>query len=228
METTEPSAASWDLYREIHKGLRLALFTTTAKAGSTDPAEEADITALRSEWRDTVFVLRGHHHHEDDFIDALIDRHASDLRTKVNEDHGAVERMLDELDAEAGELSDTADGERGAHLLRFYLNLARFTAVYLDHMAYEEEVVMPALNAVLSDAELADITATIRGSVPPADMCIFMRYMVPGMNLDERADMLSGMHANAPADIFELFRSAAEAALTPAEYQTLSERAGFP
>jgi hypothetical protein len=59
-------------------------------------------------------------------------------------------------------------------------------------------------------------------------MCVFMRYMVPGMNLDERAGMLSDMHANAPAaDVFELFRSAAEAALSPAEYRTLSERAGF-
>jgi hypothetical protein len=227
METTGPSAVSWDLYREIHKGLRLALFTTTTRAGSTDPAEEADIAALLSEWRDTEFVLRGHHHHEDDFVDTLIDEHASDLRTKVNEDHVAVERMLDELDAEARALSDTAGSERGAHLRRFYLNLARFTAVYLDHMAYEEEVVMPALNAALSDAELADVTAAIRGSVPPPDMCVFMRYMVPGMNLDERADMLSDMHANAPADVFELFRSAAEAALSPAEYRTLAERAGF-
>jgi hypothetical protein len=37
METTGSSAVSWDLYREIHKGLRLALFTITTKAGSTDP-----------------------------------------------------------------------------------------------------------------------------------------------------------------------------------------------
>ena len=227
METTGP-AVSWDLYREIHKGLRLALFGATTMAGSTDPAEEADIAALLSEWRDTEFVLRGHHHHEDDFVDTLIDELASELYTTVNEDHVAVERMLDELDAEARALSDTAGNERGAHLRRFYLNLARFTAVYLDHMAYEEEVVMPALNAALSDAELADVTAAIRGSVPPPDMCVFMRYMVPGMNLDERADMLSDMHANAPADVFELFRSAAEAALSPAEYRALAERAGFP
>jgi hypothetical protein len=47
------------------------------------------------------------------------------------------------------------------------------------------------------------------------------------MNLAERAGMLGDMHANAPADVFELFRSAAEAALSPAEYRTLSERAGF-
>jgi hypothetical protein len=227
METTGSSAVSWDLYREIHKGLRLALFTITTKAGSTDPADEADIAALLSEWRDTMFVLRGHHHHEDDFVDTLIDQHASDLRTKVNEDHVAVEGMLDELDVDARDLSDAAGSERGAHLRRFYLDLARFVAVYLDHMAYEEEVVMPALNAALSDAELADVTAVIRGSVPPPDMCVFMRYMVPGMNLDERAGMLSDMHANAPADVFELFRSAAEAALSPAEYRTLSERAGF-
>jgi hypothetical protein len=37
METTGSSAVSWDLCREIHKGLRLALFTTTTKAGGTTP-----------------------------------------------------------------------------------------------------------------------------------------------------------------------------------------------
>jgi Hemerythrin HHE cation binding domain len=227
MGTTDSTLPPWDLYREIHKGLRLALFTTATVAGSTDPADDAALGALRREWRDTLFVLRGHHHHEDDFVDPLIDKYASHLRSNIDQDHAAIEQSLTELDAAANALTDPTADERGVRLQRFYLDLSRFTSVYLDHMVYEEEVVMPELNEVLSDEQLADVTAAIRGSVPPPDMCIFMRYMVPGMNPDERAGMFAAMYANAPADVFEQFRRAAEAALTPADYRALAERAGF-
>ncbi len=46
-------------------------------------------------------------------------------------------------------------------------------------------------------------------------MCVFIRYMVPAMNPAERLDMLGGMHAGAPPEIFEMFRAAAEAASRP-------------
>ena len=227
MAATEPSGAPWDLYREIHKGLRLALFTTTVKAGSADPTNDAEVLALEDEWRDTALVLQRHHYHEDSFVDPLIDKHASHVRSNIDQDHATIEQGLNELDAQATELAESTAGERRTRLRRFYLDLSRFTAIYLDHMTYEEEVVMPELHAVLTEDELADVTAKIRGGVPPAEMCIFLRYMLPGMNMNERTNMLGGIYANAPADTFELFRHAARAALSPAEYGAVAARASF-
>jgi hypothetical protein len=36
------------------------------------------------------------------------------------------------------------------------------------------------------EGELEPIVMLIRMSVPPPDMCVFLRYMLPAMNPDER------------------------------------------
>ncbi len=87
--------------------------------------------------------------------------------------------------------------------------------------------VMPALNRAMSDTELEALTNAIRGSVPPPDMCVFIRYMAPAMNFEERLDMLGGMHRFAPPEIFEMFRAAAHDALAPADYRAVADAAGF-
>jgi Hemerythrin HHE cation binding domain len=212
--------AAWDLYREIHKGMRSALTGLAQRAGSADPADGTALAELRDEWRDVLFVLRGHHDHEDRFCDALIEAHAPALRAKLEAQHALADSALAQLDAAAASLGPDT-------LHAFYLALCDFIAVYFEHLRFEECEVMPALNRALPDSALAEVTQQIRGSVPPADMCVFIKYMVRGMNLPERTDMLGGMYQFAPAEIFELFRAAAERALPPAEYRAVAVRAGF-
>jgi hypothetical protein len=73
---------------------------------------------------------------------------------------------------------------------------------------------------------LAGITNDIRMSVPPPEMCTFIRYMAPAMNFSERVDMLTGMKA-APPEIFEMFRAATQACLTPTDYRAVAAAGGF-
>jgi hypothetical protein len=109
----------------------------------------------------------------------------------------------------------------------FHLDLADFTADSLRHLRFEESQVMPALNRSMSNEELAVVTNQIRGSVPPPDMCRYIRYMVPAMNFAERLDMLGGMYAGAPPAVFEMFRDAAERALAAADYDAVALAVGF-
>jgi hypothetical protein len=55
-------------------------------------------------------------------------------------------------------------------------------------------------------------------------MCVFLRYMLPAMNPDERAAMLGGMKAGAPPEIFELFWSVAEDCLPAEALATVANR----
>jgi hemerythrin-like domain-containing protein len=215
--------AIWDLYREIHKGMRHALFAVTAQAGRTHETDARAVDALVAEWRDVAFVLRGHHAHEDAFCDVLIAQHAPALRESLEDQHALANDALVALDRAALELRRAALPRVQA----FYLELASFTARYLEHLRFEEEQVMPALGRALSNEALAGVTAQIRGSVPPDDMCIFIKYMVPGMNPVERLDMLGGMHRFAPPEIFELFRGAAQRALPAQDYQVIASRLGI-
>ena len=67
----------------------------------------------------------------------------------------------------------------------------------------------------------------LRAAVPPSAMCAFISIMAPAMNPDERANMVGGMKAGAPPEIFELFRATVAAALSDAQYQALAARLGL-
>ena len=215
------------MYREIHKAMRFALFGVTTLAGATDAADDEAVRHLVDEWGDVRFVLLGHHSHEDDFCDALIKQHAPGLREELEAAHEVADATIVHLHTAAGRLVDTAPEERWGDLRSFYLDLADFTASYIEHLRFEEDRVMPALNAAMTNEQLETLTNAIRGSVPPPEMCIFIRYMVPSMNFSERLDMLGGMHAGAPPEIFELFRAAAEDSLDPADYRAVAAAGGF-
>jgi hypothetical protein len=220
MGSSSEASSTWDLYREIHKGMRSALMGIAQHAGSADAHDPEALLWLQREWHDVAFVLRGHHAHEDLFCDALIRAHAPALCAPLERQHEAADQALAALDAAAAGLS-------AATLHGFYLALCEFTAMYMTHLRFEECDVMPALNRALSDRALEEVTQQIRGSVPPPDMCVFIKYMVRGMNPAERTDMLGGMFRFAPPEIFEQFRSAAEAALPASAYRDVAQRAGF-
>ncbi len=217
----------WDLYREIHKAMRHALFGVTSLAGQTDAADAHAVRGLREEWQRVAFVLAGHHEHEDRFCDPLIVRHAPWLREEIEAAHARCDAVIAHLHRSAERLALAADDEAGAQLRSFYLDLADFTADYLRHLRDEEDRVMPALNAALCNDELCAVTAAIRGSVAPDEMCTYIRYMLPSMNFAERLEMLSGMHAGAPPHVFEMFRKAAQATLSAQQYEAVAAAAGF-
>ena len=224
---SEAMSSGWDLYREIHKAMRLALFGVITQAGRIDGADDAAVAALVDEWATVEFLLRTHHVHEDEFCDELVRVHAPQLCDELEAGHRQADADLDRLHQAASSLSGVDASERPSALGALHLDLADFAASYLVHLRFEEDQVMPALNVAMADDELEAVTNAIRGSVPPPDMCVFIRYMVPAMNPAERADMLGGMHAGAPPEVFEVFRAAAEGCLDAADYRQLAVAAGF-
>jgi hypothetical protein len=187
---------------------------------------DADIDAVRRAVDEVSFVLRGHHGHERDFVDALITRHAPECHPEVEAGHEASDTGLDAIEALVRRVVAEPAAHRNPLLHRLYLELAALTALYLDHLDVEERRVMPALNAAVPREELMRLTETLRASIPPPEMCRFMQSMLPAMNLTERAEMLGGM-SQAPAEIWDLFRAAAMDALSPDDYEAVANRIGL-
>lgn len=227
MNIEDTAAPAWDLYREIHKAMRFALSGVVTLAGNTDAGNAEGVKRLLNEWQAVSFVLLGHHEHEDRYCDPLIQRCVPELRDELETEHRRSDQAIEQLHALAARLAAAPADGRGALLQRLHLDLADFAAGYARHLRYEEDRVMPALNRALSNDELAEVTTAIRTSVPAPDMCVFIRYMVPAMNFSERLDMLGGMHAGAPPEIFEMFRAAAQACLPPQDYAAVAAAAGF-
>lgn len=218
---------AWDIYREMHKATRLVIFRAVMAAGCADAGSDDEIDSVRRAINEMLFVLRGHHDHERDFVDELITLHAPAVRREVEAGHEASESALDDIEALIGRVAAEPAAQRNPLLHRLYLDLASFAAMYLEHLDVEERRVTPALNAAMPRDELMQLTDALRGSVPPVQMCRYMQSMLPAMNLAERADMLGGM-SQAPAEIWDLFAGAAVEALSPDEYAAVARRIGLP
>ena len=105
-----------------------------------------------------------------------------------------------------------------------YLDLATFTGVYLAHQDVEERKVMPA-STVLGVERCSRSHSIIATSRPPDGASLAI--MLPAMNVDDRAEMLGGMQAGAPAEVFEGIWGLAGSVLEPADHRALAVRLGL-
>ena len=217
---------SHDLYREVHKAIRFAMFHSTMNVGSLDVTDLDAVVDVAAQCTDLIELLELHHHHEDDFVQALVELHAPDLAIVVETQHLTVEAGMATLRVLVSALVDAAPADRQRVAHRLYLELTRFTAAYLDHQLWEEQRVMPALCRAVDVADLEALHMELKQSIAPDVMARFMMVMLPAMNVDERVDMLGGM-SMAPPPVWAIFRGAADAALTPVQFAVVAERIGL-
>ena len=189
-------------------------------AGSVDVADAEAVASLRARFADLDMMLTTHHSHEEiGRLGELISEHVdADTARSIQDAHDWSDAALADLRIRVSRLQSDRDAAT------LYDAAVEFVAGYLAHMNDEEHVVMPALNAGADQDELGQIVMQIRMSVPPPQMCIFLRYMLPAMNPDERTTTLGGMKMGAPPEVFDLFWSSAQSALTKRELAVVEAR----
>lgn len=217
----------FDLYRDIHKAIRVQLFDVTAAAGRLDPLDTAARVAHAARVRDLGHVLESHAHHEDTHIEPLILEVLPASAERIAAEHASLEDSFGRLVGLA-ELAVAAgrDDQRAA-VHELYLGLASFTSRYLAHQHDEERVVMPALCDEFGVEPLLAVNGAIVGSIPPDEMAMSLSMMLPAMNVDDRTEMLGGMRATAPAEVFAGVWGLAGQVLTHADLEQLAQRLGM-
>lgn len=235
--TTDPSSAPapshdagmpFDLYKDIHKAIRLELFGVTLAAGSLDPSVDAGRVELADRIAELVRLLVSHAEHEDAHLQHLVERHLPVLAHRIESDHVALDGRMLALGSLANAAADARAGvaaRRRLHVL--YLELASFTSDYLAHQDLEERHVMPGLCAAIALPELLDVHQRIVGSIPPDDLATSWALMFPAQNLDDRAEMLGGIQAGAPAEVFAGALALAQSVLAAEEWSALRTRLGI-
>jgi hypothetical protein len=223
----DPTPIPFDLFREVHKGLRHALFALVTDVGAADLESADERHTIAARVRSVIGLLRHHHAHEDAFIQPVIEHHDAGLAVTVDDGHAETDREIALIGADIERLAEATGSDAVVAGLDLYRRLALFTAGYLAHMALEEGAVMTTLRAAMTDRELLGLEMELRGAIVPPVMCEFIAVMVPPMNRRERTAMLGGMHAGAPPEIFELFRAAAEDALDARAYRILAADLGI-
>lgn len=211
-----------DPYREVHKGIRAMLGELVRQSGRVDFTDAPALAKFRAGAREIFDMLESHAHHEDTFVMPVVREHAPRLAEVIEAAHVDQEGQLPELLASLDAIDPFAD-DAATRGHQFVVRLARLVGELLLHMSDEEEQIMPALWAALTDEEIMAIEQRLVASIPPEKMARFLGWMIPAMNATERVAMLTGAQQG-PAEVFAFIRDVARRSLTPEEDAAL-ERA---
>jgi hypothetical protein len=207
-----------DLYREVHKGVRHALFDLTYAAGRADVADDVEVGALVDTCRRAVELVRAHHDHEDQLLlRALVATHAPDLAGRVDDEHRSLATRLDGLAYRADELAASPSTLRDAPAHALYLEAAAVTSACLEHLDVEERLVMPALIAACDDEHLARTHGALIAGIRAEDHERSLAVTLPALRPSERAALVDRVRASASPDAVARVRAAAIEVLTPSE-----------
>lgn len=217
----------FDLYRDIHKGIRTELFAITTTAGNVDPHDDLGRAALAAHVLDVAGVLDTHAEHEDAHIDAVLREVDADLAGRVRSEHLELEAAFAVASDVARAAVEAEVGSRRSLLQLLHLQLSGFTSAYLRHQLVEERVIMPMLADALGPDAVLAIHGAIVGSIPPDEMARSLAFMLPAMNADDRAELLGGMRESAPPEAFAGVVDLARSVLDPTEAGRTFARLGL-
>lgn len=222
------SEQRYDVYRNIHKGLRAALAETLIDVGRTDWNDADQAAEVTSRVSELLELIDDHLHHEDQFLHPALESIQSGstrrLATEHQEHVRAIKRLRDHLQVLAGANGTTRP--KLAHQL--YHLLAHFTAESIEHMHYEEYDQNALLWSHYDDGELCALEGELVASVPGAKMARYLHWMLPAMNSAERASLLAGMRQGAPTEMFDSALEIARARLKPEEWHILRHALALP
>lgn len=218
-----PNSALW---RDVHKGIRFGLVTVIGVSGSTDPDDAEEREMLSEVVHELVDLLDSHAEVEDRITGPVIDESLPALGAEIHAAHA-------ELAPRAAALRDAADrlvasDDHHAAMRTLHLDLAAFAGAYFAHQDHEERVVLPALEDAIGLERVRALEADFVAAVAPDDRLLGLEFMVPAMNVAERAEVIGAIRANAPAAFVAEVQEIVSDVLEPEDLAALEARLGRP
>lgn len=185
MNTAQP-----DLYSNVHKGIRHALFTACTALGRAtgDASREGAARALLT---DALRFVGHHGENEDVLLLPLLRERAPAIFAAMNEEHSSLDALREAL----LRVESTED---------LYRASCAFTARYLAHLDEEEQVLEAKIRAVVSTDEMLAFARESVQRTAPADQKMMLGWMVPALPRDAANALL----ARVPASVADELRSA--------------------
>jgi hemerythrin-like domain-containing protein len=168
-----------DLFTNVHKGIRRALFETSISLGK---APGGVVPApLRTQVRGVLHFVRHHGENEDILLLPMLAETAPAVQQRMRQAHAEIESALHALES-------TLDHDDAAEL---YHRICDFAARYLDHMREEELELEPQIRAVLSAEQIQEFG---RGSVARTaaeDARAMLSWMLAAMRPNDASELIA-------------------------------------
>jgi hypothetical protein len=186
--TTSP-----DIFSNVHKGIRNALFQACVALGRAGADEQRQIFA-RGQLRNALHFVAHHGENEDLLLLAMLEGRAPRVFARMRQAHDALESTLRMLSTQL---------EEGA-IESLYQNACGFTSLYLEHMREEECELEPLIRAQVPAAELATFAVQAAARTHPRDVLLMMGWMLPAMTHDAVQAALAKMPAELTAKLLPI------------------------
>jgi hypothetical protein len=220
---TLPASALW---RDVHKGIRFGLTLAISSTSSLDPDDAENRTGLAEMVQELVDLLDSHADVEDRVTGPVIDDVLPDLGAQIRAAHEFLGPRAAALRVSADRLLTAADPH--AAMRSLHLDLAAFAGEYFIHQDHEERVVLPALEAAVGLERVRELEIEFVAAVSPHDRMLGLEFMVPAMNVVERAEVITAIRANAPADVVAEVWELVTDVLDPEDVAALEARLDRP
>jgi predicted ester cyclase len=200
---TPPHAARFDLYGQVHKGLRAFMCDTLVELGKLDSGNDHEVKRVLDQLDQLLDYCLGHIAKEDTYVHAAMQERDPKAALIVSAEHKEHAAAIEQLRAAAQAVACASGLMRDQAAGRMYGAFARFVAENLEHMHLEESQHNGFLWAHFSDDELAGIHGAIMAATSPADMALGARWIVPFLTPGERTALIEGLRATMPGDVFD-------------------------
>jgi iron-sulfur cluster repair protein YtfE (RIC family) len=221
-------APRMDMYSGIHKAIRALMADTLLAVGRMDADDELELAQTTERVLQLLDSCASHLKHENEFIHAAIEARAAGASERIAHEHEEHQDHIAALGRSVASLRSAGPQQRAVAAQELYRELALFIADNFRHMHVEETAHNAVLWARYTDAELVEIHERLVASIPPAEMMVTARWLVPFLNPAERVGMLSGVRQSAPAPAFQAILDTVRPHLTDGEWAKLARGLGLP
>jgi hypothetical protein len=223
MREVAATAPRLDMYSGIHKALRALMTDTLLAVGRMDCEDDLEFAQVTQRVVEMLEVLRSHLSHENRFVHPAMEAREAGTSARIAHEHVEHEDHLAQLARAVEAVRAQPAGARAAAAQVLYRELSLFVAENFQHMHVEETTHNAVLWARYADEELAAIHNELVASIPPHEMMLTLRWMVPFMNPAERAGLLQDIRWHAPAPVFQAAIATVRPHLTAREWEKLAK-----
>jgi hypothetical protein len=186
-----------DIFKNVHKGIRRALFEACTALGRAEDGTDDDASA-RALLRGALHFVAHHGDNEDALLLPLLAARAPTLFQRLQRAHEHIDDALAGLRASL----DSASTEQ------LYLHAARFIALYLQHMDDEEQALDPLIRHSIDAEELAGFGRRAVERTSQADQRSMLGWMLPSMTASDVETFLARVPAEARDELRRLAKRA--------------------
>jgi hypothetical protein len=225
-----PSATAprFDMYLPIHKALRAYMAETLTAVGRMDCDDDHEVASTLAQLRELLAVCAAHVHHENQFVHRAMEQRRPGSTTGIADEHIEHAHAIDDLRAALALVELGSGAERRVLAEILYRQLALFVAENFEHMQREETDNNAILWSAYTDEELFAIEGELKASIPPAEMMVIARWMLTHNEHGFRVNMLQGIRAHAPREVFEGVLAIARSNLSTRDWQKLAAALALP